>query len=98
MDQPDHVGRHRHPPGGGGWLLSRAWWVDAVERAARAAAGGALGVLAGKQLSVVPFADWRTAAAAAGAFGVGSLLVSIAAGGTGDKTTAAFLTRPDPPE
>nr|WP_191910009.1 holin [Microbispora cellulosiformans] len=103
MDQPDHVGRHRRPPAApaaparGGWLLSRAWWADAAERAVRAAAGGALGVLAGKQTQVLPAADWRLAAQAGLAFGVGSLLVSIAAGGTGDKTSAAFLGRPDPP-
>jgi hypothetical protein len=56
-------GRHR-VPSPRSWLTSRAWWTDAGERAIRAAAGGALGVLVGDELAILR-ADLRLAASAA---------------------------------
>lgn len=88
MVGPDHVGQHR--ASSPRWLLSGDWWLDALERAARAAAGGALGVLSADQLAVIPGADWRLALVAAGGAAVVSLLVSVVAGRVGDPGTASF--------
>ncbi|MFI7467392.1 holin [Nonomuraea sp. NPDC049646] len=89
MDRADHVSGHRRagPPRR---LASIEFWTDAVERAVRAAAGGALTVLAGKELTIVPAADWRLAAGAASASAMVSILVSVVAGGVGDPATAGF--------
>lgn len=90
-----------------GWLFSRAFWRDALERAVRLAAGAALVALgagtaaedAGGELDpgvagdLVALGLWKVAAAVAAAAALLSLLTSLAAGLVGDRGTAAFLPR-----
>lgn len=89
-----------------GWLLSWEFWRDALERAVRNATGLALAALGfghaapydelalvtpGRVLLLAELGPWQLAGVAAAAGLVLSLLASIAAGGVGERGTAAFL-------
>lgn len=87
-----------------GWLLTGAFWRDALERAVRVAAGAALlalgaGAAGAGELdptivgAVAQLGTWQVALGLAlGAF-VASILTSLAAGMVGERGTAAFLPR-----
>jgi len=87
----DHVGRHRRPGKGGIW--SRVWWRDAVERAVRAGAAAALTGVGAEQLGAVRMSTLRTVLLLGGGALV-SLLLSLAAAGTGDAESASFTDAP----
>lgn len=66
-----------------------AFWGDTFERAVRTAAQAALGVVGAGTIGLLDVA-WPTVGSVAGLAAVVSLLTSLAAGGTGDVTTASF--------
>lgn len=72
------------------WMTG-TYWSDTIERAVRTAAQAALGVVGAGQLGLLDVA-WPTVGSVAGLAAVVSLLTSFAAGGTGDVTTAGFVT------
>lgn len=72
-------------------MFSKVFWIDAVERAIRTFAQAVLAVQSVDATSTTIQADWQgilTSAAVAAGF---SLLFSIIASGTGDKTSAAII-------
>lgn len=69
-------------------LSSKAFWVDALERAVRTVAQAMLGMLTAGQLSLLTV-DWKNLVAVAGLAGIVSLLMSVAA--SGNSTTASFI-------
>ncbi len=68
-----------------------AFWSDAIERAVRTAAQAALGMVGADTMGVLEV-DWPTVGSVAGLAAVVSLLMSFAAGSTGDANTAGFTT------
>lgn len=89
-----------------GWLFTRHFWRDALERAVRIAAGVTLaalgaGAAAGGEAELDPglVGDlvaaglWRVAGGVALAAVALSLLTSVAAGMVGERGTASFLPR-----
>lgn len=68
-----------------------AFWADTFERAVRTAAQAALGIVGAGQLGLFEV-DWAAVGSVAGLAAVVSLLMSFAAGGTGDATSAGFTT------
>nr|PZN17750.1 MAG: Holin [Chloroflexota bacterium] len=65
-----------------------------MEGAVRTASQGALGVIGADTLGILDV-DWGATCSVAGLAAVVSLLMSVAAGGTGDPSTAGFATRSD---
>lgn len=68
-----------------------AFWGDAIERAVRTAAQAALGLVGTEAIGLLDV-GWAVVGSAAGLAAVVSLLTSIAAGGTGDVSSASFRT------
>ncbi len=68
------------------------FWSDTLERAVRASANAALGVIGAGTLGLLDVA-WPLVGSVSGLAAVVSLLTSLAAGSTGDVTTAGFSTR-----
>jgi len=68
-----------------------AFWGDAVERAVRTAAQAALGVIGAGTIGLLDV-DWPTVGSVAGLAVVVSLLMSLAAGNSGDPATAGWIT------
>lgn len=105
MENARHMIRRRYGEPRG-WLFTRRFWRDALERAVRVAAGSTLlalgaGAAAGGEADLDPgvagalvaFGLWKVAAGVALASVVLSLLTSLAAGMVGERGTAAFLPR-----
>ena len=74
----------------GKWATG-SFWSDAVERAVRTAAQAALGIVGAGTMGLLAV-DWPTVGSVSGLAAVVSILMSFAAGGTGDVTTAGFTT------
>lgn len=68
-----------------------SFWSDTFERAVRTAAQAALGIVGAGQLGLLDV-EWPTVGSVAGLAAVVSLLTSLAAGGSGDPSTAGFTT------
>jgi r1t holin len=71
-------------------MFTRAFFVDALERALRTAAQALIGVFAAGATGVLDV-DWRAAGSAAGLAALVSLLTSVVASGVGIKGTAGLL-------
>lgn len=78
----------------GKWATG-SFWSDTVERAVRTAAQAALGIVGAGQLGLLDV-EWSTVGSVSGLAAVVSVLMSFAAGGTGDATTAGFTTTSAP--
>ncbi|MFF3671672.1 holin [Microtetraspora malaysiensis] len=70
----------------------KTWMTDAIERAVRASAASALGVIGTSTIGLLDV-DWPTTGSVAGLAAVVSLLMSVAAGRAADPETAGFTTR-----
>ncbi|MFF3441718.1 holin [Streptosporangium sp. NPDC002721] len=88
MAGADHIGRHRRSGKGGIW--SRVWWRDALERAVRAGAAAAVTGIGADQVGAVQMSTLRAVPLLAGGGALLSLLLSLAAAGTGDTESASF--------
>ncbi|MER6828929.1 holin [Streptosporangium sp. NPDC000563] len=70
------------------------WWRDALERAVRAGAAAALTGVGAEQLGAVRMSTLRTMLLLGGGGALVSLLLSLAAAGTGDAKSASFADAP----
>lgn len=107
MVRTRHMIRRTYGSNERGWLFSARFWRDALERAARNAAGLALVALGfgsadpydelalvtpDRVLLLAQLGPWQLAGVAAAAGAVLSLLTSVVAGNIGERGTAALTT------
>ena len=79
-------------------MRSKAFWIDAGERAVRTFAQALIGAITAG-LVVTDAAQWKAAGIAAAVAALVSLLTSVAASGVGDQSTPSLLPtveQPDP--
>lgn len=79
-------------------MRSKAFWIDAGERAIRTFAQALIGAITAG-LVVTDAAQWKAAGIAAAVAALVSLLTSVAASGVGDQSTPSLLPtveQPDP--
>lgn len=70
-------------------MWSKQWWLDVAERLLRTFAQTFLAVFIPN--GITPVADWKTALISAGTAAVLSLLMSVAASGIGNPSSASLV-------
>ena len=78
-------------------MFTRAFWVDAGERALKTLAQAMLTVLTSGAFGIVD-ADWGSAASIGGLAAVVSVLTSIMSASRGTPGTASLVNQPNPKE